>query len=83
MLVNSLLLFINKSIFTAGTPVGLPLRLLVFFLKRNLRRGLTITYLKVKGLVVKLIFNKNVIKLKDNIEYIKKAIDTIIILYAK
>jgi len=28
-------------------------------------------------------FNKNVIKLEDNIEYIKEAVDTIVILYIK
>ena len=83
MLVDSPLLFINKSIFVTKIPISLPLRLPVFFLKRNLRRGLTVTYLKVGGLGVKLIFNKNVIKLKDNKEYIKEAINTIAILYAK
>jgi len=38
---------------------------------------------KVKGLRVQLIFNKNVIKLRDNKEYIKKAADTIAILCIK
>ena len=42
-----------------------------------------VTYLKVKGLGVELIFNKNIIKLGDNKEYIKEAVDTIIILYIK
>ena len=28
-------------------------------------------------------FNKNVIKLGDNVEYIKEAVDTIVILYIK
>ena len=64
-------------------PVGSPLWLLVFLLRRNLRRGLTVAYLKVKGLRVKLMFNKNIIKLGDNVEYIKKAVNTIIILYIK
>ena len=42
-----------------------------------------VTYLKIKGLEVKLIFNKNIIKLEDNIKYIKEAVNTIVILYAK
>ena len=42
-----------------------------------------VTYLKVKGLRVKLIFNKNIIKLEDNIKYIKEIIDIIVILYIK
>ena len=61
----------------------MPLRLLVSSLKRNLRRGLIVTYLEVGGLGVELIFNKNVIKLGDNKEYIKEAIDTIAILRVK
>jgi len=61
----------------------LPSRLLVFLLKRNLRRGPIITYLKVGGLEVELIFNKNIIKPEDNIEYIKEAIDTTPVLYIK
>ena len=61
-------------------PVSLPLRLLVSSLRRNLRRGLTVTYLEVKGLEVELIFNKNIIKLGNNIEYIKEAVNTIAIL---
>jgi hypothetical protein len=32
---------------------------------------------------VELIFNKNIIKLGDNVEYIKEAIDIIVILYIK
>ena len=67
----------------AKTPIGLPLRLLVSFLRRNLRRGLIVAYLKVRGLGVELIFNKNVIKLGDDEEYIKEAVNTIAILYAK
>jgi hypothetical protein len=81
--VNSLLLFINESIFMAKTPVSLPLQLLISSLKRNLRRGLIVTYLKVRGLGVKLIFNKNIIKLKNDEKYIKKAVYIIVILYIK
>jgi len=83
MLVNSPLSSINKSILAARTPIGLPPRLPVFSLRRNLRRGLTVTYLEVGGLGVELIFNKNVIKLRDNEEYIKKTADTIAILRLK
>ncbi len=61
----------------------MPPRLLVSSLRRNLRRGLIVTYLEVGGLGVELIFNKNIIKLGDNIEYIKEAIDTIAILHIK
>ena len=74
------LLSINKSIFIAGTPVSLPLQLPVSSLKKNLKRGLIVTHLKVRGLGVKLMFNKNVIKPGDNIEYIKEAVNTIVIL---
>jgi len=42
-----------------------------------------VTYLEVEGLKVELIFNKNVIKLGDNKEYIKGAINAIAILYIK
>jgi len=77
------LLSINKSILAAKTPVSSPLRLLVSLLRRNLRRGLTITYLEVGGLGVELIFNKNVIELGDNEEYIKEAVDAIAILRIK
>ena len=83
MLVDLSLLFINKSILIAKTPVGLLSRLLVSSLKRNLRRGLTVTYLEVKRLGVELIFNKNIIKLGDNKEYIKKTINAIAIFYIK
>jgi len=83
MLVDSPLLSINKSILAVGTPVGLPLWLPVFSLRRNPRRGLTITYPEVGGLGVELMFNKNVIKLGDDVEYIKEAIDTVAILRAK
>ena len=57
--------------------------MLVFSLKRNLKRGLIVTYLEVGRLRVKLIFNKNIIKPGHNIEHIKKAVDTIVILYIK
>ena len=77
------LLSINKSILTARTPISSPLRLLVSSLRRNLRRGLIVAYLEVGGLGVELLFNKNVIKLGDDKEYIKEAADTIAILYAK
>ena len=74
---------INKSIFAAKTPADLPLRLLISSLKRNLRRGLVVTHLEVGGLGVKLIFNKNIIKPKNNKKYIKEAVNTIAILCAK
>jgi hypothetical protein len=77
------LLSINKSILTAGTPISLPPRLLVSSLRRNLRRGLIVAYLEVGGLGVELLFNKNIIKPGDNKEYIKEAVDTIVILYIK
>ena len=80
MSVNLPLSSINKSILTAGTPIGLPLQLPVSSSRRNLKRGLTVTYLEVGGLRVELIFNENVIKPGDNIEYIKEAADTIVIL---
>jgi len=81
--VDSPLLFINKSILAAGTLVGSPLRLPVSSLRRNPRRGLIITYPEVGGLEVELIFNKNVIKPGDDVEYIKEAVDAIVILRAK
>ena len=77
------LLSINKSILAARTPISSPPRLLVSSLRRNLRRGLIVTYPKVGGLGVELIFNKNVIKLGDNKEYIKETANTIAILYIK
>ena len=77
------LLSINEGILTVRMPVSSPPRLLVSSLRRNLRRGLTVTYLEVRGLGVELIFNKNVIKLGDNKEYIKEAANTIAILYIK
>ena len=42
-----------------------------------------VAYLEVEGLGVESIFNKNVIKPRDNKEYIKKTADTIAILYLK
>jgi len=83
MLVDSPLLFINESILIARTPISSPLWLLVSSLRRNLRRGLTVAYPEVGGLGVESLFNKNVIKLGDNKEYIKEAIDAVVILCAK
>jgi len=83
MLVNLPLSSINKSILAARTPAGLPPQLLVFSLKRNPRRGLIVAYPEVGGLGVELIFNKNIIKLGDNEEYIKETIDAIAILRLK
>jgi len=77
------LLSINKSIFVTGTPISLPLWLLVFSLRRNLRRGLTVAYLEVGGLGVESLFNKNIIEPGDNKEYIKEAVDAVAILCAK
>ena len=77
------LLSINESIFIAKMPIGSPLRLLVFLLKRNLKKGLTVIYPEIKRLEVKLIFNKNIIKLEDNMEYTKKAVGTVVIFYIK
>ena len=42
-----------------------------------------VTYLEVGGLGVVLMFNKDVLKPGDNIEYIEEAADTIAILYIK
>jgi hypothetical protein len=42
-----------------------------------------VTYLEVGELGVELIFNKNIIKLGDDEEYIKEAVDTIVILRVK
>ena len=77
------LLSINESILIAGTPISLPPQLLVSSLRRNLRRGLIVTYLEVGGLRVELMFNKNVIKLGDDEEYIEEAADTMAILRVK
>jgi hypothetical protein len=81
--VDSPLLSINKSVLTARTPVSSPPRLLVSSLRRNLRRGLTVAYLEVGGLGVESLFNKNIIKLGDDKEYIKEAVDAIVILRVK
>ena len=62
---------------------SLSLYLLIPSLKRNPRVGLTVAYLKVGGLGVQLIFNKNIIKLGDNKEYIEEAINTIAMLCIK
>ena len=83
MSVNLPLLSINKSILTAKTPTSSPLRLLISSSKRNLKKGVTVTHLEIKGLRVKLIFNKNIIELGNNKEYIKEAVDAITILYVK
>ena len=64
-------------------PVGLPLWLPVSSLRRNLRRGLTVAYLEVGGLEVESLFNKNIIKLGDDKEYIKEAVDAVAILHIK
>ena len=74
---------VNKNILTARIPTSSPPRLIILSLRRNLRRGLIIAYPKVGGLGVELIFNKNVIKLGDDKEYIKEAIDTIAMLRVK
>jgi hypothetical protein len=42
-----------------------------------------IAYPEVGGLGVELMFNKNVIKPGDDVEYIKEAVDTIAVLYIK
>ncbi len=42
-----------------------------------------VTHLEVGGLGVELMFDKNIIELGDNIEYIKKAVSAVIILRAK
>ena len=42
-----------------------------------------VAYLDIGGLGVELIFNKNIIKLGDDKEYIKEAVDIIAILYIK
>ena len=81
--MDSPLLFINESILIARTPIGLPPRLPVFSSKRNLRRGLTVAHLEVKGLGVEAMFDENIIKLGDNEEYIKEAADAVVILYIK
>jgi len=42
-----------------------------------------VAYPEVGGLGVELMFNKNVIKLKDNKEYIKETVGAMAILYLK
>ena len=42
-----------------------------------------VTYPEVGGLGVELIFNKDILKPGDDIEYIEEAIDTVAMLYAK
>ena len=42
-----------------------------------------VTYLEVGGLGVELMFNKNIIKPGDDVEYIKEAVNTIVILCVK
>ena len=42
-----------------------------------------VTYLEVEGLGVELMFNKNVIKPGDNVEYIEEAVNAIAVLYTK
>ena len=74
---------INESILATRTPVGSPLQLLVSSLKRNPKRGLIVAYLEIGGLGVESMFNKNVIKLGDNKEYIKEAVDIVAILRVK
>jgi len=64
-------------------PTSLPPRLPISSLKRNPKRGLIVAYPEVEGLEVELMFNKNVIKLGDNKEYIKETIDTVAILRLK
>ena len=78
--MDSPLLFVNKSILIARTPISSPPRLPVSSSKKNLKRGLTVTHPEVKRLGVKLMFNENIIKLKDNVKYIEEAIDAIVIL---
>ena len=45
--------------------------------------GLTVSYLEVGGLGVQSMFDKNVIKLGDNKEYIEEAADAVAMLRAK
>ena len=83
MSVDLSLSSINKSIFVVEMPIGLSSQLLVSSLRKNPKRGFTIAHSEVKGLRVKLMFNKNIIKPKDDIKYIKKAADAIVILHIK
>ena len=81
--VNSPLSSINESILIVGTLISLPPYLLISSLKWNLNIKFIVNYSEVKRLKVQSIFNKNVIKLGDNKEYIKEAVDIIVILHAK
>ena len=83
MSMDSPLSSINESIFAAEMPAGLPPQLPISSLKKNPKRGLIVTYLKIKGLGVELMFNKNVIELKDDKEYIKEAVDAVAIFCTK
>ena len=42
-----------------------------------------VTYPEVGGLEKELMFNKDVLKLGDDMEYIKEAVDTVVIFYIK
>ena len=42
-----------------------------------------VVYLEVGGLRVELMFNENVIELRDDKEYIEEAVNIIVILYIK
>ena len=64
-------------------PSSLPLCLLIPSLKRNPRVGLTVAHPEIGGLGVQSMFNKNIIKPKNNKEYIEEATNTIAILYTK
>ena len=52
ILIDLLLLFINKNILIAGTLISSPLYLFISSLKRNLKRGFLINHLEIKGLKV-------------------------------
>ena len=83
MLIDSPLSSINESIFMAEMPAGLPLQLPIFSLKRNPKRGLVVTHPEIKRLGVELMFDKNVIELGDNKEYIEEAANTVAMLCTK
>ena len=83
MSVDSSLLLINKSIFVAGTPAGLLLQLPISSLRRNPKRGLVVTHSEVKGLDMELMFNKNIIELRNDKEYIKKATNAMAMFHTK
>jgi hypothetical protein len=50
--VNLPLLFINKNILAAKTPINLSLYLLIFFLKQNPNIKFIVNYPKVGGLKI-------------------------------